>query len=298
MGRQQRPIDPSRGPVAAFAAELRKLRDEAGAPTYAAMAKKAHISKTVLSEAAGGARPPTWPAVRSYLQAVDLTGEDDVARWHSRWEEMREEVARLSGSPAAKPLAPDHRDDGPDPSAAGVTPDAGTNRRSHARRMRLAVGIAGAACMAAVLAVAFAPAPPPSATSTADQQPPPMRVVVVSNMIAVGPDSLIEDTTPSYLSTVPKTRCASRGCKIPGTEMWSGALVHATCYTHGPKVVNYDLNAPGVTNPHRAASTLWYRGTMASGSSAGYLSEVYVAAAYRGGLGLATCPETPTNSPG
>ena len=33
-GRPESPLDPGTGPVARFAAELRKLRAEAGSPTY------------------------------------------------------------------------------------------------------------------------------------------------------------------------------------------------------------------------------------------------------------------------
>lgn len=53
MGRPERPIDPAAGPVPEFAAELRKLREQAGRPSYRELARRAGLSVTVLSEAAG-----------------------------------------------------------------------------------------------------------------------------------------------------------------------------------------------------------------------------------------------------
>ena len=43
-------------------------------------------------------------------------------------------------------------------------------------------------------------------------------------------------------------------------------------------------------NPHRAHSTLWYRARFPDGR-AGFLSEVYVDPASRGGLGLPDCAD-------
>ncbi|WP_425353045.1 helix-turn-helix domain-containing protein [Saccharomonospora piscinae] len=61
MGRPERPVDPDAGPVQRFAWELRRLREDAGSPTYRQLARRAHYSATTLSEAAGARHCPRWP---------------------------------------------------------------------------------------------------------------------------------------------------------------------------------------------------------------------------------------------
>ena len=94
MPRPERPVDPSAGPVQRFAAELRKLRGEAGNPPYRDMARTAHISKASLSAAASGHRLPTWEVTKGYVRACG--GPIDV--WRDRWLAVRAEV-----QPAAVP---------------------------------------------------------------------------------------------------------------------------------------------------------------------------------------------------
>ncbi|KUJ70560.1 XRE family transcriptional regulator [Streptomyces albus subsp. albus] len=67
MGRRERPVDPSAGPVQRFAHELGKLRQEAGGPTYRAMAQRARHSVTTLSQAAGE-RLPSLPVALAYVE--------------------------------------------------------------------------------------------------------------------------------------------------------------------------------------------------------------------------------------
>ena len=81
MGRPERPIDPDAGPVADFAFRLRKLRDEAGRPSYRELARRASFSVTVLSEAAGGRSLPTLAVVRGYVRACG----GDVGEWEEAW---------------------------------------------------------------------------------------------------------------------------------------------------------------------------------------------------------------------
>ncbi|WP_413803701.1 hypothetical protein [Streptomyces iranensis] len=81
MGRPEKPIDPQDGPVARFAYELRKLRDEAGAPGYRSMARRAGYSAATLSQAAGGERLPTLPVALAYVRAC----HGDVGEWRRRW---------------------------------------------------------------------------------------------------------------------------------------------------------------------------------------------------------------------
>ncbi|GLX48804.1 hypothetical protein Shyhy01_17540 [Streptomyces hygroscopicus subsp. hygroscopicus] len=88
-GRRENPVDPAAGPVARFAAELRKLRAEAGTPTYRVMAQRAGQGASTLSQAAAGERLPTLPVVLTYVQACD----GDPREWERRWREAAAEAA-------------------------------------------------------------------------------------------------------------------------------------------------------------------------------------------------------------
>ncbi|MFF3868959.1 helix-turn-helix domain-containing protein [Micromonospora sp. NPDC001898] len=88
MARQERPVDPTAGPVQALAYELRKLRVEAGNPTYRQLARSAGYGATTLSEAAGGTRLPTLEVLLAYVGACG--GDPD--EWRRRWHETAERV--------------------------------------------------------------------------------------------------------------------------------------------------------------------------------------------------------------
>ncbi|HEY3259981.1 MAG TPA: helix-turn-helix transcriptional regulator, partial [Pseudonocardiaceae bacterium] len=88
MPRPERPLDPLAGPVQAFAAELRKLRAQAGNPKYLQMARLTGKSRTALSEAAGGDHLPTWETVEAYVTACGA----DPTLWRLRWEQVEDEV--------------------------------------------------------------------------------------------------------------------------------------------------------------------------------------------------------------
>ncbi|MFC9236488.1 hypothetical protein ACFTZK_08560 [Streptomyces decoyicus] len=90
MGRPENPIDPQDGPVQRFAFELRKLRDEAGAPAYRAMARHAGYSAATLSQAAAGERLPTLTVLLAYVGACHGEAEE----WRQRWNEVNEELTR------------------------------------------------------------------------------------------------------------------------------------------------------------------------------------------------------------
>lgn len=83
MGRREKPLDPGLGAVQRFAYALRKLRDEAGTPTYRSMARRAGYSGPTLSAAAAGERLPTLPVVRAYVVACG----GDPEEWAERWKE-------------------------------------------------------------------------------------------------------------------------------------------------------------------------------------------------------------------
>jgi hypothetical protein len=88
-------LDGSPGPLQEFAADLRRLREEAGNPPYRKLAESAHFSKATLAAAASGYRLPTWEVTRAYVQACG----GNVEEWYQRWQRTREEL----GLPAATP---------------------------------------------------------------------------------------------------------------------------------------------------------------------------------------------------
>ncbi|MGW4434611.1 nSTAND1 domain-containing NTPase [Streptomyces sp. NPDC004596] len=88
-GRPESPLDPNAGPVARFAAELRKLRVEAGGPTYRVMAQRTNQGASTLSQAAAGERLATLPVVLAYVRACG----GDETEWETRWREAAAEVA-------------------------------------------------------------------------------------------------------------------------------------------------------------------------------------------------------------
>ncbi|MFI8193410.1 XRE family transcriptional regulator [Streptomyces sp. NPDC085946] len=102
MGRRERPLDPSEGPVARFAHELRKLRREAGGITYRAMAAEAHYSAATLAQAAAGDRLPSLPVTLAYAGACGGDREEWERRWHAAAAEAAkaaEEAESGSASP-------------------------------------------------------------------------------------------------------------------------------------------------------------------------------------------------------
>ncbi|MFB6931386.1 helix-turn-helix domain-containing protein [Streptomyces chartreusis] len=70
MARPEKPIAPG-APFASFAHQLRRLRHDAGSPTYAAMSRriKRRFSVTTLAKAAGGDSLPTLEVTLAYAQA-------------------------------------------------------------------------------------------------------------------------------------------------------------------------------------------------------------------------------------
>jgi WD40 repeat protein len=88
MGRPERPVDPTAGPVQRLAHELRELRKAAGSPSYRTMAKAAGFSATALSLAAAGERLPSLAVVQGYVRACG----GDPAEWEPRWKAAEAEA--------------------------------------------------------------------------------------------------------------------------------------------------------------------------------------------------------------
>ncbi|MEU6865466.1 hypothetical protein ABZ924_19720 [Streptomyces sp. NPDC046876] len=112
MARKERPLEGDDGTLLRFAAELRRLRHEAGSPPYRRLAARAHYSVATLSEAAAGRRLPTLDVTLSYVRACG----GDTDRWERRWHAAAAELAAgaPSGSPAAGAEPAARQDGGPE----------------------------------------------------------------------------------------------------------------------------------------------------------------------------------------
>jgi tetratricopeptide (TPR) repeat protein len=107
VGRQEQPLDPTTGPVQAFAHELRLLRRVAGNPGYRTLARRAGYSASALSAAASGRVLPSLAVTLAYVGAC----RGDVGEWERRWERIAAEVEAMAPGPepelaAAQPAVP------------------------------------------------------------------------------------------------------------------------------------------------------------------------------------------------
>ncbi|WHM40587.1 hypothetical protein [Streptomyces sp. BPTC-684] len=89
MGRCEKPLDPAGGPVQRFAQALRRLRQEAGGPTYRDMARGVEYSAAALSRAASGDTLPSLAVALAYVTACGA----DPAGWEERWREASRQEA-------------------------------------------------------------------------------------------------------------------------------------------------------------------------------------------------------------
>ncbi|KAA6223927.1 hypothetical protein CP973_20170 [Streptomyces albofaciens JCM 4342] len=89
MPRAERPLDPGDSPLLRFAADLRRLRAQAGGPTYRVLAERAHYSAAALSGAASGRQLPSMAVALAYARACG----GDVRQWERRWREVAAELA-------------------------------------------------------------------------------------------------------------------------------------------------------------------------------------------------------------
>jgi hypothetical protein len=99
-------VDENRARIAAiedFAASLRKLRDEAGNPSFRDMSGRSKaISHTTLHEAAKGNRLPSWETTVEFVKACG----GDPAAYRERWENANRAVRSVDRpSDAAPPVA-------------------------------------------------------------------------------------------------------------------------------------------------------------------------------------------------
>lgn len=94
----------------AFAVALRRLREDAGSPTYRALSERAHYSATVLSRAAGGRVFPSLEVTLAFVQACE--GDEDA--WARRWHRVSEEISGRTAEP------PEPAGEGPSSPARGA----------------------------------------------------------------------------------------------------------------------------------------------------------------------------------
>ena len=80
MPRTERPLDDQDSELGSFAADLRRLREKAGTPSYRELASRAHYSAAALSDAAGGRKLPTLAVTLAYVNAC----EGDPGEWEDR----------------------------------------------------------------------------------------------------------------------------------------------------------------------------------------------------------------------
>jgi hypothetical protein len=133
------------------------------------------------------------------------------------------------------------------------------------------------------------PAPPAQPPGPPAPPPPLRRVLTVDNRVTNGM-GMREDSVPVRLTTQPWTHCTSRGCNIYGTERGTGGTYDAAvCQTTGERTTNgHDSDPSDDANPERFESTRYY-GVRLTDGTFGYVSEVWIRAADRGGLGLPQC---------
>jgi hypothetical protein len=275
VGRAQRPIpDDDHSPEAEFARALRRLRDEAGNPTYAQLQKRTGYSDTTLSAAASGRGRPS----REVVQALVVALGGDPAEWDERWRAL---PSPDGGQPPATP----------EPVPASDLPHEVPPRR----RLRPVVAAGAVVLLAAAVAVAVSgfglvgedgssADREPSATSPAGPV-----TVTVQNQVTAGAAAMREDS-PAYLSTRAENNCRARGCMAPGdTTFDTGDTLEVVCQITGERTTNgNDSDPTDDSNPELFTSTRWYGSRLPDGSM-GYLAETWISPADRGGLDLPRC---------
>lgn len=84
MARRENPVDPTTGPLARLASDLRALRRDAGL-TYRQMAMRCELVASTLSQAANGRDLPSWTTVSAYVYACG----GKPASWKDLYEQAR-----------------------------------------------------------------------------------------------------------------------------------------------------------------------------------------------------------------
>ncbi|MGV9455029.1 nSTAND1 domain-containing NTPase [Streptomyces sp. NPDC003635] len=102
MPRGEIPLDPENGPLFEFAARLRKLREQAGRPTYRDLARRAHYGIATLSSAAAGRQLPSLAVTLAYVRACG----GDEREWRVIWQRTAD---ACSGADASADVGTENR---------------------------------------------------------------------------------------------------------------------------------------------------------------------------------------------
>jgi serine/threonine protein kinase len=207
-------------------------------------------------------------------------------------------LAMLATEPTARPVSA--ADWAADLAARAGTGGPGPEARSRGRR-HVVAAVAAAVLVVAALGIAVvalsgddsdgdddAAATDAGSDEDRDAADPPDRVTaVVDNRVTDGP--AMREDTPAYLSTVTENFCRPNGCEVPATELVSGDEVVLVCHTLGQRTTNGDdTNTNDDANPELVDTRLWYYVVLERGGE-GFLSEVWIAEEFRGGLDLPLC---------
>ncbi|MEV6880072.1 hypothetical protein [Amycolatopsis sp. NPDC051128] len=99
-------MDPGDDLLTEFAADLRRLRESAGNPTYRELGRRAHYSAGTLSEAAGGRKLPSLAVTLAYVRACGGVPGEWEERWHAVADESRRDGADSPSEPEAGEIPP------------------------------------------------------------------------------------------------------------------------------------------------------------------------------------------------
>lgn len=124
-GRPEGPLDPESGAVAGFAAQLRRLREDAGRPSYRELARSAYYSHSALSQAAAGREFPSLAVTLAFVEACG----GDRHEWTTRW--------RATACEAEETVP-----DATEPATSAVEPAVRTRRR-RLTRVGISIGVVG-----------------------------------------------------------------------------------------------------------------------------------------------------------
>ena len=106
MPRPERPLEPGDDLLTEFAADLRRLRESAGNPTYRELGRRAHYSAGTLSEAAGGRKLPSLAVTLAYVRACGGEPDEWEERWHAVADESRRDGADSPPEPPPGEIPP------------------------------------------------------------------------------------------------------------------------------------------------------------------------------------------------
>lgn len=237
-------MDPVKGPVAEFAHELRKLRRDAGHPTYRALTATTHYSHSTLADAARGTRLPTLEVTRAFVRACG----GDEQEWARRWATVAHQLEHGSGPGAVAASSSDLRA-APPP----LTPLAAPAARWRPARWRRDRGIVPAA-VARVLAAASvegpqtAPeAPAPTTDTNPAEQPRGVtssrRPVLLTWVRLTGITTLASGLLVLGWTTAPTTQVTTPTNLVDGLEP-----TQAGCNTNSAIMRNRSVSVPAASH--------------------------------------------------